>query len=89
MRRHIDDVTADDFSDHRAGDDEVEQVKTHHYPCGLEREDGLLAPANGFDDADGEHLVAASYDGTIYLVRPDLTVVRTLRAMQQKLGAGA
>ena len=27
----------------------------------------------------GEHVVAASYDGTIYLVRPDLTVVRTLR----------
>ena len=37
----------------------------------------------------GEHVVAASYDGMIYLVRPDLTVVRTLRAMQQKLGAGA
>jgi WD40 repeat protein len=37
----------------------------------------------------GDHVVAASYDGTLYLVRPDLTVVRTLRAMQQKLGAGA
>ena len=35
----------------------------------------------------GEHVVAASYDGTIYLVRPDLTVVRTLRAMRQKLDA--
>jgi WD40 repeat protein len=37
----------------------------------------------------GPHVVASSYDGTIYLVRPDLTVVRTLRAMRQKLGAGA
>ena len=35
----------------------------------------------------GEHVVAASYDGTIYLVRPDLTVVRALRAMRQKLDA--
>lgn len=37
----------------------------------------------------GEHILAASYDGTIYLVRPDLTVVRTLRAMQQRCGAPA
>ncbi len=37
----------------------------------------------------GEHVVASSYDGTIYLVRPDLTVVRTLRAMRQRLAAGA
>ena len=37
----------------------------------------------------GEYVVAASYDGTIYLVRPDLTVVRTLRAMRQKLVADA
>jgi WD40 repeat protein len=34
----------------------------------------------------GEHLVAASYDGAAYLVRPeDLTVVRTIRAMTQRL----
>ncbi|HKV40692.1 MAG TPA: PQQ-binding-like beta-propeller repeat protein [Blastocatellia bacterium] len=36
----------------------------------------------------GEHLVAASYDGAVYLVSPeDLTVVRTLRAMTQRLQA--
>lgn len=34
----------------------------------------------------GPHLVAASYDGAAYLVRPeDLSVVRTLRAMTQRL----
>src|SRR5580704_17153541 len=33
------------------------------------------------------HIVATSYDGTIYLLQPDLTVVRTLTAMQQKLSA--
>jgi WD40 repeat protein len=32
----------------------------------------------------GQHVAATSYDGAIYLVRPDLTVVRTLRAMRQK-----
>ena len=33
----------------------------------------------------GDRLIAASYDGGIYLVRPDdLTVVRTLRAMVQR-----
>ena len=34
----------------------------------------------------GEYLVAASYDGAAYLVRPDdLTVVETIRAMTQRL----
>ena len=33
----------------------------------------------------GRHVVATSYDGTIYLLQPDLTVVRTLTAMRQKL----
>ena len=36
----------------------------------------------------GEFLAATSYDGVIYLLRPDLTVVRTLRAMWQKSGTG-
>jgi WD40 repeat protein len=34
----------------------------------------------------GSHLVAASYDGAAYLIDPqDLTVIRTLRAMDQRL----
>ena len=34
-----------------------------------------------------EHVAACSYDGTVYLIRPDLTVDQALRAMQQKLSA--
>jgi WD40 repeat protein len=50
-----------------------------------------IVAANGISAVarSGEHVVATSYDGAIYLVRPDLTVVRTLRAMRQKLGDGA
>jgi len=34
----------------------------------------------------GEHLMAASYDGGVYLVRPgDLSVIQTLRAMTQRV----
>jgi toxoflavin biosynthesis protein ToxC len=43
---------------------------------------------NGFSAAvrSGEHLVAVSYDGAAYLVRvEDLTVLRTLRRMTQRL----
>ena len=43
------------------------------------------APSN---PADKPEETAEADDGTIYLVRPDLTVVRTLRAMQQKLTSG-
>jgi hypothetical protein len=43
---------------------------------------------NGFSAAArcGDHLVAVSYDGAAYLVRPeDLTVLRTLRGLTQRL----
>jgi WD40 repeat protein len=43
---------------------------------------------NGFSAAArcGDHLVAVSYDGAAYLVRPgDLSVVRTLRGLTQRL----
>jgi WD40 repeat protein len=44
-------------------------------------ENGLSAAARS-----GEHLVAVSYDGAAYLVRPDdLAVMRTLRRMTQRL----
>ncbi len=47
-----------------------------------------VVAANGISALarSGEHVVACSYDGTVSLVRPDLTVVRTLRAMRQRLG---
>jgi hypothetical protein len=51
MWRHVDDVLADDLSDHRASHDEIEQVETDRDPRRLEREDRLLAPAYGFHDA--------------------------------------
>ena len=43
--------------------------------------------ANGISAVarSNECVAATSYDGTIYLVRPDLSVARTLRAMQQKM----
>ncbi|MDX1500779.1 MAG: WD40 repeat domain-containing protein [Thermoanaerobaculia bacterium] len=37
----------------------------------------------------GGHAVLTSYDGAIYLVRPDLAVVRSLRAMHQRLARAA
>jgi hypothetical protein len=38
----------------------------------------------------GEYLIAVSYDGVAYLVRPDdLSVVNTLRSMQQRLQPSA
>ena len=44
-------------------------------------ENGISAAARS-----GDHLVAVSYDGAAYLVRvEDLTVVRTLRRMTQRL----
>jgi WD40 repeat protein len=50
-----------------------------------------VVAANGISSVarSGDYIVATSYDGTIYLVRPDLTVVRTLRAMRQKLNIDA
>ncbi len=36
---------------------------------------------------NGGAIAATSYDGSIYLVRPDLTVVRTLQAMRQRSAA--
>jgi hypothetical protein len=45
---------------------------------------------NGFSSVNrsGDHLIATSYDGAIYLIRADdMSVAKTLRSMTQRLEA--
>ncbi|MGD2114073.1 MAG: WD40 repeat domain-containing protein [Acidobacteriota bacterium] len=59
------------------------------FELGTGRTDRVRIADNGLSSLgrSGEHLVASSYDGSIYLVRPgDLAVVHRLQGMVQKVG---
>ena len=57
MWRHVDNMPAANFSDHRECHDEIKQIKTHRDPHGFEGEDCPLAPAYSFQNAYGERHV--------------------------------